>query len=151
MFTPNQEHAAAELLRVCRPGGRIGLANWTPTGFVGKMFKVIGRHVAPPSGVRSPLEWGTEERLSELLGYGVQTLAAPPRQFVFRYRSAQDWLDTFRTYYGPTVKAFGALDDSAAQALERDLLALADESNTSTTGRLRIPSDYLEVVAVKAA
>ena len=150
MFSPNQEQAAAELLRVCRPGGRIGLANWTPAGFVGQMFKTIGGHVAPPAGVRSPLEWGTEPRLVELLGDGAKVVAQR-RHFVFRYRSAQHWLDTFRTFYGPTFKAFGSLDDAAAKALEQDLLALAEAANTSTSGTLRIPSEYLEVVATTAA
>jgi SAM-dependent methyltransferase len=150
MFSPNQEQAAAELLRVCRPGGRIGLANWTPAGFVGQMFKTVGRHVPPPAGVRPPVEWGTEPRLAELFGPEVE-LAVTRRHFVFRYRSAQHWLDTFRTYYGPTLKAFGAVDDEVWTELEHDLLALAAESNTSTTGRLRIPSEYVEVVATKAS
>jgi len=150
MFTPNQEQAASELLRVARPGGRIGLTNWTPEGFIGQMFKIVGSHVAPPAGVRSPLQWGTEDRLVELFGDNVQSLYAQRREFVFRYRSAQHWLDTFRTYYGPTFKAFGALDAEGQAAFERDLLALANEHNTSTTGTLRIPSEYLEVVAVKA-
>jgi len=150
MFSPNQEQAAAELLRVCRPGGRIGLANWTPAGFVGQMFKIVGGHVPPPAGIRSPLEWGTESRLAELLGDGAE-VDVQTRQFVFRYRSAQDWVDTFRTYYGPTFKAFGALaaDESEATAFERELLALAEANNTSATGALRIPSEYLEVVATK--
>lgn len=150
MFTPNQERSAAEVLRVCRPGGRIGLTNWTPTGFIGQMFKIVGGHVPPPPGISSPLAWGTEARLGELFGTGVTSLDAQPRHFVFRYRSAQDWLDTFRTFYGPTLKAFGSLAEADATALEQELLALADASNTSTTGALRIPSEYLEIVAVKA-
>ncbi|MFP5317044.1 MAG: methyltransferase domain-containing protein [Acidimicrobiia bacterium] len=149
MFTPNQEQAAAELLRACRPGGRIGLANWTPSGFIGQMFKTVGRHVPPPPGVRPPLGWGDEARLGELFGDGVRSLAVNPRQFVFRYRSAEHWLDTFRTYYGPVLKAFSALDDGARAALERDLLDLATEWNSSSTGTLRVPSEYVEVVAVK--
>jgi SAM-dependent methyltransferase len=148
MFCPDQERAAAELLRVCRPGGRIGLANWTPTGFIGRMFKVVGGYVPPPAGVASPLLWGTESHLDALLGDGAK-IDVQRRHFVFRYRSAQHWLDTFRTYYGPTLKAFGALDDAGRESLERDLLALADECNTSTTGALRIPSEYLEVVVTK--
>jgi ubiquinone/menaquinone biosynthesis C-methylase UbiE len=149
MFTPNQERSASELLRVTRPGGRIGLTNWTPEGFIGQMFKIVGGYVAPPPGVRSPLQWGTEDRLVELFGDNVQSLYAQRREFVFRYRSAEHWLDTFRTYYGPTYKAFGALDDEGQANFERDLLTLANEHNTSTTGTLRIPSEYLEVVAVK--
>ena len=150
MFAPNQEQASAELLRACRAGGRIGLANWTPSGFIGQMFKTVGRYLPPPAGVRPPVAWGDETRLRELFGDNVQSLAVQRRQYVFRYRSAEDWLQTFRTYYGPTLKAFSALDDAAEADLERDLLALANECNTSITGTLRIPSDYLEVVAVKA-
>lgn len=149
MFTPNQERAASELLRVTRPGGRIGLANWTPTGFVGQMFKIVGRYVTPPSGIRSPSEWGKERRLAELLGGSVGALCVTPRQFVFRYRSAQHWLDVFRSFYGPFNKAFAALDEPQQKLLERDLLELAVAHNTSTRGALRVPSDYLEVVAVK--
>lgn len=150
MFTPNQELAAAELLRVCRPGGRIGLTNWTPDGFVGQMFKVVGRYAPPPAGVRSPLEWGTEARLAELLGSDARSLDVQRRHFVFRYRSAEHWLDTFRDYYGPTHKAFAALDSADQAAFARDLLALASEHNASATGGLRIPSEYLEVVVTRA-
>jgi SAM-dependent methyltransferase len=150
MFCPNQERAAAELLRVTRPGGRVALANWTPAGFIGQMFKIVGRYVPPPAGVSSPLLWGTEDRLAELLGGGAK-VDAQRRHFVFRYRSAQHWLDTFRTYYGPTLKAFGALDEVVAKEFELELLTLAEEANTSTTGRLRIPSEYLEVVATKTS
>ena len=115
MFTPDQERAAAELVRVCRPGGRIGLANWTPEGFIGQMFKVVGRHVPPPAGIRSPLEWGTESRLNELFDSDVRRLSVHRRLFVFRYRSPEHWVETFRTYYGPTHKAFGALDAGGRQ------------------------------------
>ena len=149
MFTPQQEVAAAELLRVCRPGGRIGLANWTPTGFVGQMFSIVGHHVPPPPGLRSPLEWGKPARLRELLGGGVSLLTVTPRAFVFRYRSARDWLEAFRTQYGPVLKAFGALDPADREQLEAELLALAETHNTSTTGALRIPSEYVEVVGVR--
>ena len=149
MFTPNQERAAAELVRACRPGGRIGLANWTPSGFIGQMFKTVGRYVPPPAGVRPPVGWGDEARLRELFGNDVRSIAVDRRQFVFRYRSPEHWLDTFRMYYGPTLKAFSAVEDAARAALERDLLDLANECNTSSTGTLRVPSEYLEVVAVK--
>jgi SAM-dependent methyltransferase len=149
MFTPDQERSASELLRVCRPGGRVGLTNWTPEGFIGQMFKVVGRYAPPPAGVRPPLEWGTEARLAELFGTEVLTLEVQRREFVFRYRSAEHWLDTFRDYYGPTHKAFGNLDAAERSAFEHDLLTLAREHNTSITGALRIPSEYLEIVAVK--
>jgi SAM-dependent methyltransferase len=146
MFTPNQERSAAELLRVCRPGGRIGLTNWTPEGFIGQMFKIVGRYVAPPAGIRSPLEWGTEARLTELLGSRCSKMQIRRKEFVFRYRSAEDWVDTFREFYGPTLKAFGALDAAAQNSLEQDLLMLAREHNTSDRG-LRVASEYAEVVA----
>ena len=147
MFTPNQERSSSELRRVCRSGGRIGLTNWTPTGFIGQMFKIVGGHVPPPAGISSPLLWGTEARLGDL--FNGCKVEATTRQFVFRYRSAQHWVDTFRTYYGPTLKAFAALGDEG-QALEDELLALATSANTSTNGTLRIPSDYLEVVVTTA-
>jgi SAM-dependent methyltransferase len=147
MFTPHQETAAAELLRVCAPGARIGLANWTPGGFIGEMFKIVGRFVAPPAGVRSPLEWGTDARIAELFGTEA-SVETRRRQFIFRYRSAEDWLDTFRTYYGPTHKAFAALDDVKQREFENELLTLAREHNTSSRA-LRVPSDYLEIVATR--
>lgn len=148
MFTPNPERAASELQRVCRPGGRIGLANWTPGGFVGQMFKIVGRYVPPPAGVRSPLEWGTGERLAALFaGHGVEVTS---RDFVFRYRSPRHWLETFRRFYGPTVKAFAALEDGDQLALERDLLELAAAHDTARDGSWRAPSEYLEVVVTTA-
>jgi SAM-dependent methyltransferase len=145
MFTPDQDRAAAELRRVCRSGGRIGLANWTPDGFVGAMFKVIGRHVPPPAGIRSPLVWGTHARLADLFD-GASSIDAATRQHVFRFRDARDWVDTFRSYYGPTVKAFGALDADGAAALDRDLVELCEANNVATDGTLKIPADYLEIV-----
>jgi SAM-dependent methyltransferase len=145
MFAPDQERAAAELLRVCKPGGRIGLANWTPGGFVGQMFKIVGRYVPPPAGLRSPVEWGTLSRLEELFGPGC-AVRSSARSFVFRYRSADHWLATFRKFYGPTHTAFGALDAADAAALSSDLLALARQHDTSAGGSLRVPSDYIEVV-----
>lgn len=151
MFTPNQERAAAELVRVCRPGGRIGLANWTPTGFIGRMFKTVGHHIPPPPGLRPPVEWGDEARIDELFRADTKPVVVRRREFIFRYRSAEHWLDTFRTYYGPTLKAFAALDHAARTALEQDLLALANDCNTSSAGTLRVPSEYLEVVVVKRA
>jgi ubiquinone/menaquinone biosynthesis C-methylase UbiE len=149
MFTADQDQAAAELLRACRPGGSIGLANWTPDGFIGELFKTIGRHVPPPAGVRSPMQWGTEERLTELFGASISWMEATRKAFVFRYPSATAFVDEFRTYYGPMVKAFESLDDTGRAALHADLVALADAHNTSDTA-LRVPSTYLQVLAQRA-
>ena len=150
MFAPDQERAARELLRVCRPGGRIGMANWTPEGFVGEWFKATARHVPPPPGVPSPLRWGTEAGVQELLGGGA-SVEARRRTVTFRYRSPQHWLDHFRTYFGPTVKAFAALDPEGQQRLEAELLELAGRHNRSGDETMIIPSEYLEVVATRAA
>ena len=150
MFAPDQNRAASEMTRVTRPGGRIGLTNWTPDGFVGQMFKIVGRYVPPPAGIGSPLVWGDESRLAELFGPRVQSISATKREFVFRYRSAQHWLDTFRNFYGPMHKAFGALDEPTANQFERELLDLAEAHTTSTVGAMRVPSEYLEVVATVA-
>ena len=149
MFTPDPDRAAAELRRVCRAGGRIGLTNWTPTGFVGRMFAIVGRYAPPPAGVPSPLQWGRRDRLDEL--FAGCTLDVRTASFVFRYRSAQDWLETFRTFYGPMHKAFAAVaDDDARRSFEADLLELAESANTATDGTLRVPSEYLEVVVTTA-
>src|SRR3954452_25544485 len=121
MFAPDQATAAAEMLRVCRPGGRIGMANWTPEGFIGQVFRTIGKHVPPPAGVKSPALWGTEQRLRELFGNGISELKANRRTFVFRYRSPAHFLEIFRTYYGPMLKAFAALDQAGQAALAGDL------------------------------
>jgi SAM-dependent methyltransferase len=149
MFTPDQEKAAAELIRVVRPGGKIGLANWTPEGFIGQLFKTIGKHLPPPAGVKSPALWGTPARLQELFGANASDIDAKSRNFVFRYRSAQDFLAAFRAYYGPMVKAFESLDDEGRADLADALVALAESHNTATDGTLRLPSTYLEVVAVR--
>ena len=149
MFAPNQEKTASELLRVCRSGGHIGLANWTPDSFVGQMFKVIGRHVPPPAGLRSPALWGTEERIRELLGGGISSLQATRRQFVFRYTSPEQWLESFRTFYGPVVRAFAALQPDQQGSLAQDLVKLAGGMNRAT-GSMAVPSADLEVVAVRA-
>lgn len=149
MFTPDHERAAAELLRVCKPGGKIGLANWTPEGFIGQLFKTIGRHRPPPAGAKSPALWGTRPRLAELFEAKTRSVKAAERHFVFRYRSPEHWLDVFRNYYGPTLKAFAALDAPAQVALERDLLALIDQFNRSGDGTMVVPSEYLEVVVTR--
>lgn len=149
MFAPNQERTAGELLRVCRPGGKIGMANWTPGGVIGELFRVTGQHVPPPSGLRPPTRWGTEESLRELLGSGIASLQVTRRHFTFRYHSPQHWLDYFRTYYGPTMKAFEGLDASQQESLARDLLALWQRFNQSGETTLVAPGEYLEVVAIK--
>jgi SAM-dependent methyltransferase len=143
MFTPNQEKAAAEMVRVCKKGGRIGLTNWAPDSFIGGVFKLIGTYVPPPAGMKSPLAWGTEERLRELFaGHKVE---APRRQFTFRYRSPRHWVDTFRTYYGPMHKAFAALDGGKQAALTEDLLGLIRKHNRGGDAMV-VPSEYLEAV-----
>ncbi len=145
MFAPDQEQAAAEIARVCKPGGRIGLANWTPSSFIGELFKLLGRYL-PPAGVRSPALWGTEERLRELFGSRLDAIAIERRDFVFRYRSAAHWLDVFRTAYGPLQKAFDAVDSKARESLAADLIALAERFSRATDGTLVAPSEYAEVV-----
>jgi ubiquinone/menaquinone biosynthesis C-methylase UbiE len=149
MFTPNQERAASELLRVCRPGGKIGLANWTPPGFIGQLFKTIGGYMPPPAGVRPPSLWGTRERLTELFGPHASSIQAEPRSFVMRYRSPEHWLDVFRTWYGPVLKTFAALEPAAAAALANDLLALIARLNRADDGTMVVPSEYLEIVVTR--
>ena len=146
MFTPDQDKAAAEMARACKPGGRIGLANWTPTSFIGELFKLMGKYVAPAAGVKSPALWGTEARLRELFGERLDTIAIERRNFVFRYRNAAHWLEVFRTFYGPMHKAFGALDAAQQEQLATDLIALAEKFNRATDGTLVAPSEYIEVV-----
>ncbi len=148
MFTPNQERAAAEMLRVCKPGGRIGMANWTPGGFVGQIFRCIGKYLPPPAGAKSPSAWGTEPHLHQLFGEAA-TIHTTTRNFVFRYRSATHWLDMFRTYYGPMYKAFTALDPPTQAALAEDLMALMAQHNRADDGTLVLPGEYLEVVITK--
>jgi ubiquinone/menaquinone biosynthesis C-methylase UbiE len=149
MFAPDQEKAASELLRVCRPGGKIGLANWTPDGFVGEFFRTIGKYVPPPPGLKPPGLWGTEERLRELLGEGIRSLQATRRSFVFRYPSAKYYVDFFRTYFGPLQKAFEALDETGQEALASDVEELIHRYNRSDDETAVWPGDYLEVVATR--
>jgi len=148
MFTPDHERAASELARVCRPGGTIGLANWTPDGMIGRLFKVLGKHIAPPAGLRPPSLWGTKAHLDLLFGRA-DRINATPRHFNFRYRSPQHCAEIFRTYYGPVNKAFGALDTERQGALEKDILALFEDCNTARDGTMVAPSEYLEVVITK--
>ena len=149
MFTPNQDKAATELLRVCKRGGKIGLANWTPEGFIGQLFKTIGKHMPPPAGVKSPALWGTGAHITELFGAQTSSIQLERRNFVFRYRSAQHWLDVFKTYYGPVLKTFGALDPQAQAALTDDLFALIKRFDRSGDKTMVVPSEYLEVVVTR--
>jgi SAM-dependent methyltransferase len=149
MFTPDQERAASELLRVCRNGGKIGIANWTPDGFIGHLFKTIGRHMAPPAGVRPPSLWGQRDHLDHLFGHGATSIQARRRHFVFRYRSAEHCVEVFKTYYGPVLKAFAALLPEAQEALRKDLLGLIAEFNRSGDDTMVVPSEYLEVVITR--
>ena len=149
MFTPDQERAARELARVCAKGGRIGLANWTPEGFIGELFKVIGAHVPPPAGVRSPALWGTESRLAELFGGAASRVDSARKHFVFRYASAEHFIDLFRRFYGPVSKAFSALDEQGQRSLEKDLGALIARFDVGGRG-IAVPGEYLEVVVHRA-
>jgi ubiquinone/menaquinone biosynthesis C-methylase UbiE len=146
MFSPDQSKAAAELARVCRPGGRIGLANWTPAGFIGQLFKTLGRHVPPPVGAQSPSLWGVETHLAQMFGERATTLSVTPRLFTFRYRSAAHFIEVFRNWYGPMHKAFASLPKSQAAALEADLTDLLDNGNRPGCRSLAVASEYLEVV-----
>src|SRR5690606_25849029 len=146
MFTPDHHRAAGEMLPVLGPGGRIGLANWTPAGFIGRLFKVIGAHVAPPPGVPSPLSWGTEPYITELFGSQAARIACQRRNFVFRYLSPAHFVAVFREKYGPTHKAFAALDEQGARSLAGAMTALLEEMNQAGPGSLVVPGEYLEVV-----
>ena len=147
MFTPDQDKAASEMLRVTRKGGRIGLANWTPEGFIGQLFKTIGKHVPPPAGIRPPALWGTQQRLQEL--FAGQDIKATKRIFHFRYKSPAHWIEVFRTYYGPTHKAFAALDADKQKALHDDLHELLVRMNRGGSETLIVPSEYLEAVVTR--
>ncbi len=149
MFTPNQDRAASELLRVCRSGGQIGLTNWTPEGFIGQLFKTLGKYIAPPATAKSPLLWGTRTRLTELFGSSAVSVKADSRHFNFRYRSPEHFVDVFKTFYGPTLKAFAALDVRKQNALEKDLYGLIAGMNKADDGTMVVPSEYLEVVIMK--
>ena len=148
MFTADQERAASELVRVTKRGGKIGLANWTPDGFIGQLFKAIGKHVPPPAGAKSPALWGTRARMVEMFGAHASSIEAVQKNFVFRYRSAEHWLEVFKTYYGPLLKAFSALDAAGQSALEQDIKAIIQKLNRSGDGTMIVPSDYLEVVVI---
>jgi ubiquinone/menaquinone biosynthesis C-methylase UbiE len=149
MFTPDQERAAGELARVCRPGGNIGLANWTPDSFIGQLFKIIGKYVPPAAGVKSPALWGTRARLDELFGASAKEIRTASREFMFRYRSPMHFIEVFRTYYGPMNKVFAALQGDLPAAFTRDVLDLIEQRNRSHDRTLVLPSEYLEVLIEK--
>jgi SAM-dependent methyltransferase len=149
MFTPDHTRPAREMLRVARSGGRIGLANWTPEGFIGQLFRIVGAYLPPPAGLRSPALWGTEPHIVELFGAQAIDIKTARRIFNFRYRSSAHWLRVFRDYYGPTHKAFAALDDVQKNRFEVDIIALLDRLNVGGQHSLVVPSEYLEVVITK--
>jgi len=149
MFSPHQDRAAAELLRVCKSGGQIGLANWTPDGFIGQVFKNLGKYSPPPAAAKSPMLWGTRARLVEMFGSAASWIKTEPRIFNFRYRSDEHFVEVFKTYYGPLLKAFSALDLLQRTGLEKDLYDLIARMNKADDGTMVVPSEYLEVVLVK--
>ena len=149
MFAPDHARAAAELLRVCRPGGTVALASWTPESFIGELFRTQAAHVPPPAGVPSPMLWGTEAYLRELFGEGIAGLEVAERTFTWRFDSAQEFISFFRAWYGPTLKAFASLDDGGREALESDLIALVERYDRLCGGAVAIPSTYTEAVARK--
>ena len=149
MFTPDQHKAAAELLRVCKPGGRIGLANWTPDGFIGQVFKTLGKYLPPPAGVKSPALWGTREHLVRLFEFEPREMRTEKRVFNFRYRSPEHFMDVFKTYYGPMLKAFAALDPQNQTRLATDMHDLIARMNRADDGTMVVPSEYLETVIIK--
>jgi len=149
MFTPDHTRPAREMLRVVRSGGRIGLANWTPDGFIGQLFKVIGAYIPAPAGLKSPALWGTDPHLVELFGAEAAKIQASRRIFNFRYRSAAHWIQIFRDFYGPTHKAFAALDPARQDALAKDITTLLNRYNTAGPASLVVPGEYLEVVITR--
>ena len=149
MFSPDQTRAAREMLRVVRDGGRIGLANWTPEGFIGQLFKLVGSYVPPPAGLKSPALWGTEPHIVALFGSQAADIRCARKHFNFRYRSSAHWIQVFREFYGPTLKAFAALDAVKQVALERDITNLLERFNRAGKDSLVVPGEYLETVIVK--
>lgn len=149
MFTPNQEQAARELVRVVRPGGTIALANWTPDGFIGQLFKTLGKHVPPPAGVKSPALWGDAQWLDDRFGAHAETIDIVQRDFVFRHFTPASFVEFFRTFYGPMHKAFLAVGETGANALQDDILALIAQFNLAEDDTMHVPSAYAEVIITK--
>jgi len=149
MFAPDQERAAGELLRVTRSGGRIGLASWTPEGFIGDLFRVIARFSPPPPGVRSPMLWGSEPHIVHLFGAHAADIRCERRYFQFRYRSAAHWIQMFRSFYGPTHRLYGALDSEQQARLSASITELLERLNTGGPRSLVVPGEYLEVVITR--
>lgn len=146
MFTPNQARSASEMIRVCRPGGKIGMANWTPDSFIGQVFKTLGSYIPPPAGINSPARWATNEFLQQQFGSVAERITSPVKQFTFRYQSPRHWLDVFSNYYGPLLKAFEALDADKASSLRKDIRSLIDSLNAAKDGTMVVPSDYAETI-----
>jgi ubiquinone/menaquinone biosynthesis C-methylase UbiE len=149
MFAPNQARAAAELVRVVRPGGRIGLASWTPEGFLGRLFKVMSAFVPPPAGLASPMAWGSEPRVVELFGPHASEIRTTRMTYHFRFRSAEHFVEFFRTFYGPTHKAFAALDEVGQRTLHEALVEFLGSQNAHRGEALVVPAEYLEVVIIR--
>ncbi len=149
MFAPDHDKAAAELARVCKSGGKIGLANWTPEGFIGQLFKVLGKYLPPPAGSKSPLLWGSRAHIGEMFGAAALSIRTESRIFAFRYRSPGHFVEVFKNYYGPTLKAFAALDEANQRGLGNDLLTLIGRMNRAEDGTMVVPSEYLEIVITK--
>jgi ubiquinone/menaquinone biosynthesis C-methylase UbiE len=146
MFTPNHEKPATEMLRVCRSQGKIGLANWTPEGFIGQLFKTIGKYIPPPAGMKSPALWGTKAHIEELFGKDASKVDTEAKAFMFRYRSDDHWIDIFKTYYGPVLKVFEALDAPSRVALTVDLKTLIAQFNLARDGTMVVPGEYLQAI-----
>jgi 2-polyprenyl-3-methyl-5-hydroxy-6-metoxy-1,4-benzoquinol methylase len=150
MFAPRADATAAELVRVTRSGGRIAMANWTPDGFIGQMFKIVGKHVPPAPGMPSPLMWGNETVVAERLGSEIAHLQCTPRTITFRFPfDPAAMVEAFRAYYGPALRAFDSLDDDGQFALRRDLEQHWSQNNRATNGTTVVDSTYLEVIAVR--
>lgn len=149
MFTPDHEKPALEMLRVCRPQGKIGLANWTPDGFIGQLFKTIGKYIPPPADMKSPALWGTKAHINELFGKDASAIRTDTKEFMFRYLSADHWIDIFKTYYGPVLKTFETLDMRLHGALIDDLKTLIAHFNMAGDGSMVVPGEYLQAVIVK--